>query len=78
MKPNLSHLGRLFLFAGLLACLACAGGTGEALTNAEPVNGGDGTVLRVEAEFDELLPQNYRIERVSTGFGFAERNGRRR
>ncbi len=72
MKPHLSHLGRLFLFACLLACLACAGGTGEALNNAEAVNGGDGTVLRVEAEFDELIPQNYRIERVSTGFGFAD------
>ena len=61
-----------------LACLvalsqwACGGASDDGAEGPEFLDSGAGTVLRIEPEFDEILPANYRIERIAAGFVFAE------
>lgn len=70
MKHHRSYPARLFAVACLAVCLGC--GWGAPAPSGQTVDSGDGTVSRFDAEFDEVLPTNYRIERIATGFVFAE------
>jgi gluconolactonase len=65
--------GRIALtcFVALLQW-SCGGAVSEDLVGQEGRGNGNGTVLRLEAEFDEILPADYRIERIAGGFVFAE------
>lgn len=51
---------------------ACGSALDDGAGGPKALTSGAGTVLRLEAEFDEILPQNYRIERIAAGFVFAE------
>lgn len=55
-----------------MCCLACGGGAELEDIEIAAVNRGDGSVLRIEDGFDEVLPENYRIEKVASGLGFAD------
>lgn len=71
MKPVLLHFRQLFPTVILVSCLACGGVALDDVDTAA-VNGGDGSVLRVEEGFDEVLPENSRIEKVASGLEFAD------
>ncbi len=52
--------------------LGCGSPPSDSSEGPESLSSGAGTVLRMEAELDEILPENYRIERIAAGFVFAE------
>jgi gluconolactonase len=72
VKLDRPHFLRVLSSVCLLACLACGGDPSVGGAAAGIVDGSVGSIHRVTAEFDELIPQNYRIERITTGYGFAD------
>jgi gluconolactonase len=63
----------LLLTATALACtLACGGGETTPEPGAESGEHGVGTVLRVDAALDAIVPPDYEIEKLAEGFVFTE------
>ena len=61
-----------WLFAAGCALTAGCGGAPETFSG-EAANGGDGVVLTMDAEFADVLPENYRIEVISAENWFDSR-----
>ena len=71
--------GRILLVGVMVAAVAggCGGETEpppmtETAPADAPMNGGDGTVLRVDPRLDAIVPADAQIERIADGFVFTE------
>ena len=81
MVENVKRLGLLVALVGFVGCggaepaeemPAAEPAPAEAAAEPAAAPAGDGTILRLDAAFDALVPADAVIERVADGYGFTE------